>query len=318
VRATARLVAAALAAALCAGCAPAKRGAEHGLATAKRPLGDSLSLTVVPYEAAERLQDEYLPMARYLAREMGCRDGRFTSVVDYAGVVAALETGSVDVAYLSPFPYALATKRMTLKPAPLAMPWVEGSLTYRGIIFTRADSGIQSVADLRGRTFAFGDVTSTTGFLLPRAMLEKQGVFRTLRWRNAGNANMVVNAVENRAADAGAAYESVFRVAYRKTPEKAALMRVVARTEAIPNGIYVARGDLPDEAVARLKAAFQKMNTDPVGREAMLKAPNDKIVPPQDRLFDPVRETASVLGLDLSALERKRLGGSLALPKKRR
>jgi phosphonate transport system substrate-binding protein len=269
-----------------------------------RPLGQTLSLTVVPYEAAERLQDEYAPMARYLARELGCTDGRFVPVVDYAGVIAALETGGVDVAYLSPFPYALATKRMKLRPAALAMPWVEGSLTYRGIIFTRADSGVRSFADLRGRTFAFGDVTSTTGYLLPRAMLQKQGVFETLRWRNAGNANMVVKAVENRAADAGAAYESVFRVAYRTTPEKAGLMHVVARTEPIPNGIYVARGDLPGGTVDRLKAAFLKMNTDPLGREAMLKAPNDRIVAPQDRLFDPVRETASVLGLDLSALEK--------------
>jgi len=47
------------------------------------------------------------------------------------------------------------------------------------------------------------------------------------------------------------------------------------------------------------------MNTDPEGREAMLKAPNDRIVPPDDKLFDPVRETAKTLRLDLEALEKR-------------
>lgn len=283
---------------------PGERGQQE--AVQERPLGDVLRLTVVPYEAAEQLHDDYMPMAQYLAREMGCKEGTFTAVVDYAGVLAALETGSVDVAYLSPFPYAIATSQMKRKPHPLAMPWVKGALTYRGIIFVRKDSDIHSIEDLRGRTFAFGDVTSTTGYLLPRAMLEKAGIFATLKWRNAGNANMVVKAVENRAADAGAAYDNVFEVAYREEPEKAKLMRVIAQTEAIPNGIYVCRADLPAEQVKKLQKAFLKMNTDPVGKEAMLRAPNDRIVPPDDSLFDPVRETARVLKLELRDLERKK------------
>ena len=273
--------------------------------SSERRLGDTLTFTVVPYEAAEKLHDEYLPMARYLAKQVGCKDGRFISVVDYAGVLAALETGDVDVAYLSPFPYVLATGRMKHPPIPLAMPWVKGSLLYRGIIFVRKDSAIRTLEDLRGKTFAFGDVTSTTGYLLPRAMLERKGIFQSLKWRNAGNANMVVKAVENGAADAGAAYENVFEVVYRDEPSKADLMRVIATTAAIPNGVYVARADLPRETVEKLRAAFLKMNTDPEGREAMLKAPNDRIVPPDDKLFDPVRETAKTLRLDLEALEKR-------------
>lgn len=291
--------------ALVAGCERKPESEDRTGGPSPRPLGDVLTLTVVPYEAAERLQDEYTPMAEYLAQKLECRSGRFVSVVDYAGVLAALETGDVDVAYLSPFPYVLATSRMSNKPIPLAMPWVKGSLLYKGIIFVRADSDIRSLEDLRGKTFAFGDVTSTTGYLLPRALLEQRGIFSTLKWRNAGNANMVVKAVENKAADAGAAYENVFEVVYREEPEKAKLMRVIAETPAIPNGVYVARGDLPSDTIAKLKEAFLAMNTDPVGRAAMLKAPNDKIVPPDDKLFEPVRETARILKLDVKSLEKK-------------
>lgn len=281
----------ALCAAGLAGCSKPQVGREAAEAPREKPIGSTLRLTVVPYEAADKLSEEYAPMAAYLAKRMGAAEGKFMPVIDYAGVLAALQAGQVDVAYLSAFPYALASGRIRLKP--LAMPWAMGSLDYRGIIFTRADSGIKSLADLKGKEIAFGDLSSTTGYLLPKAMLEKQGILAHLKGaRNAGNANMVVAAVENGTAAAGCAYESVFQVAYRETPEKAKLMRVLAETEAIPNGIYVARGDLPDAEVAKLRKAFMDMNTDPEGRAAMLKAPNDKIVPADDKLFDKVRSVA--------------------------
>lgn len=292
-----------------AGCGPRHAAESAGAGAASRsaakPIGDVLRLTVVPYEAAEKLPEHYQPMADYLAKRLGKKKGQFILVVDYAGVIAALQAGQVDVAYLSSFPYALATSRMKLHP--LAMPWVKGSRDYHGILFVRADSPINTLQDLKGKTFAFGDPTSTSGYLLPRALLEKEGVFSALKsWRNAGDATMVVKAVEAGTEDAGAAYQNVFEVVYRDTPQKAKLMRIIARTEDIPNGIYVARGDMPEEEVARLRQAFLDMNTDPEGRAAMLKAPNDKMVPADDRLFDHVRETARILNLDLTAFDKKK------------
>src|SRR5207237_8406902 len=98
---------------------------------------------------------------------------------------------------------------------------------------------------------------------------------------------------------------SVFEVAYKEHPEKKKAMRVIAQTEEIPNGLYVARGDLPAEEIAKLRIAFLDMNTDPEGRAAMLKAPNDKEVPADDRLFDGVRQTAHAEGIGIGQLDRK-------------
>ena len=287
------------------GCAP--RGAERGHgpdAAGGKPIGDTLTMTVVPYEAAEKLNEDYGLMAAYLARKMGAKSGKFVPVVDYAGVLAALQAGQVDVAYLSPFPYALASGQMKLYP--LAMPVVEGSLLYYGVLFVKADSPIRSVQDLAGRTVAFGDRSSTTGYILPRALLEKQGVFgRLKKWYNAGNSEIVVKAVETGAADVGCAYNLIFQVAYKGHPEQAKKMRVIGRTEEIPNGVYVARGDLPPDAVERLKKAFLDMNTDPEGRAAMRKAPHDKVVPPDDKLFDSVRDAARKQNIDIRVFDRK-------------
>jgi phosphonate transport system substrate-binding protein len=301
----------ALLAALLSGCGPKPEGGESkNLAPSPpflgKPLGDTLNMTVVPYEAAEKLSDEYTPMAKYLARKMGKKEGVFRAVVDYAGVLAALESGQVDVAYLSPFPYALASSRMQLHP--LAMPYVRNNLLYHGILFVRAESPIKTLQDLKGRVVAFGDPTSTSGYLLPRALLEKSGVpIESLkRYYNAGNADLVVKAVEEGMADAGAAYHLVFEVVYRSAPEKAKRMRIIGKTEEIPNGIYVARPDLPTEEVERLRKAFLDMNTDPEGRAAMLKAPNDRIVAADDNLFTPVREVAQSQGIDIALFDKKK------------
>lgn len=268
---------------------------------------EPLKLTIVPYEAADKLQDEYAPMAEYLAKRVGRKSGKFYPVDSYAGVLAALKNGQVDVAYLSPFPYALATAQMEL--TPLAMPWVKGNLMYRGIIFVRADSPIQTLQDLKGKRFAFGDTSSTSGFILPRAILEKEGVFDTLKISNTSATEVVLQSVENGSADAGASYESVFEKVYKDTPEKAKTFRVIAKTEEIPNGIYVARAGLPPDTVEKLKKAFLDMNDEKNNTEgfaSMKKAPNDKIVPAEDSLFNSVREAAKKQNLDVSVFEKKK------------
>jgi phosphonate transport system substrate-binding protein len=290
------------------GCGP-RTDAGKGTPAEKAAEGhtrDTFTLTIVPYEAADKLNEEYSPMATYLAKKLGKKSGKFFFVTDYSGVLAALQSGQVDVAYLSPLPYAIASGKMKL--TPLAMPYVRGSLSYYGIVFVKADSPIKTLQDLKGHTFAFGDRTSTTGYLLPRHLLETNGVplDALKRYYNAGDANMVVKAIETGTADAGAAYNLVFDVAYKGQPEKAKQMRVLAKTEEIPNGLYVARGDMPAAEVEKLKAAFMEMNTDPEGKAAMLKAPNDKVVPADDKLFDGVRATAKAADIDIQTMDNKK------------
>ena len=69
------------------GCSKPQAGMGAAEAPKEKPIGSTLRLTVVPYEAADKLSEEYAPMASYLAKRMGAAAGKFMAVIDYAGVL---------------------------------------------------------------------------------------------------------------------------------------------------------------------------------------------------------------------------------------
>jgi phosphonate transport system substrate-binding protein len=290
--------------ALAAGCSPAKDKTASGGAAETPPIGEPFKMTVVPFEAADKLVDNYGPMTDYLAEKLGRKSGKFVVVSDYPAVITALKSGQADVAYLSSLPYALASSKIKLHP--LVSPIEFGKATYRGMIFCRADSPIRTLADLRGKRVAFGDVLSTSGYLLPRRLLESNGItLKDIKAYNLTDSAAILKAVENGSADAGASYEVLLDMAYKKNPEKIRTMRIVGKTDEIPNGVYVARGDMPAAEVQKLKDIFLEMNQDPRGKAALKKAENESVVLAQDATFDGVREAAKTVGLDLKALDKK-------------
>jgi len=188
----------------------------------------------------------------------------------------------------------------------------KGSLTYRGIIFVRKDSGINTLKDLKGKSFAFNEPASTSGYLYPFTMLHDAGINPQPAARGGdlgnvtfSNATGVPPAVLNRQADAGAIYEEgPERIL--KNPAEVAQLKIIAYTPPIPNGMLVTRSDLPKTEIANLKKAMSDINTDPEGKQALAKMGVAKWVPADDSLFDPVRKAAKILNLDLTILRKKK------------
>ena len=134
----------------------------------------TLKVGIVPYEAPSKLKEQYTPFAEYLGKKLG-RPTEVFVAQDYVGVVQALQAGQIDCAYLNPLSYVLFESKMRDTPQrliPLAMPYVHGSLYYYGVIFTRTDSGINTIADLKGKKMAFTEPTSTSGYLYPYQYLQ--------------------------------------------------------------------------------------------------------------------------------------------------
>lgn len=272
--------------------------------------GRTLKVGIIPFDDVDTIKTGFTPFAQYLAHKCGYAQGEVFITPEYSGVLQALRADQIDCAYLNPLSYVLAVQEFKDSPeklTALAMPYFHGSLTYRGDIFVRADSGINTLADFKGKKFAFGDVTSTSGYLYPAGMMKAVGldIKKDVQQVNITGPATVLS-VFNKNVDGGATYEGGIARAL-KDPAQQKQIKVLVKTDPIPNGMFVARGNLDAATLAKLQAALKDINTDPEGRIALKSIPSggwDKIVPADDKIFDPVREKATILGLNLQSLDK--------------
>jgi phosphonate transport system substrate-binding protein len=119
-----------------------------------------LRVGFVPSEDAAQVMQNAQPVVEILRKELGMEIQPFVAT-DYTGVVEALRANKLDVAFLTPASYVLAKNETNVKVVLKSER--KGIPSYYAAIITRTDSGIKTLEDLRGKTFAFGDSLSTTG-----------------------------------------------------------------------------------------------------------------------------------------------------------
>ena len=130
---------------------------------------------LIPNVAPEQQRARYEPLAHYLRRALGT-DVKLFVATDYGGTVRALEAGQLDLAYLGGLTYVQARQRTRVEPLVTEIDRETGERRYLSQIVTRRGSGVSRVEDLAGKDFAFGDPSSTSGSLYPRAMLVDAGM----------------------------------------------------------------------------------------------------------------------------------------------
>ena len=125
------------------------------------PSGDAQIIVKGGQEVAELLQ-----------KETGLHF-KTSVATSYAAVIEAMGAGKVDVGWLATFSYVLAKDKYDVELLLVVQRF--GSPFYRGQIMVRADSGINSLKDLKGKRFAFVDPASTSGHLYPKTLLLSKG-----------------------------------------------------------------------------------------------------------------------------------------------
>jgi phosphonate transport system substrate-binding protein len=193
---------------------------------------------------------------------------RVFRATDYAGVVEAMRASQIEFARIGPANYALARRVMGDRVAPFARDRDDqGEAGYYSIAFVKADSPFRRIEDLRGRSFAFADPNSTSGFAFPayflrRAGFDPAGFFG--RTGFSGSHEQSVVAVLNGTFDAAATFWSNERRGNIQRMEEKGMVqpgstRIVWTSPQIPNSPWVMRTDLPEDLKRDWAAAVMAM-----------------------------------------------------------
>jgi phosphonate transport system substrate-binding protein len=205
----------------------------------------------------------------------------------YAEVVTAFERGAVDVGILNAFSYVEIAGRARL--VPLVRRVRAGRDTYRGYLIVRQDDPVARYEDLRGKTIAFPDARSTTGYLLPRLMLRRHGLELKRDFRQIlfiGKHDSTALAVANGTADVGAMASYIFEDLESAIRAK---LRVLDRSEPIPFGPVVARSSLGETLLGRIRTFFLTLDHTPQGQALLREARLSGFTSASDQDYRPIR-----------------------------
>lgn len=261
-------------------------GTAANAATADQPAGqEPLVLGIHPYLPHDEIITRFTPLANYLARAIGrpveVRVGR-----DYKEHINAIGNDTIDIAYMGPSPYVEMVGKFGKKPL-LARQVINGDPYLRGEIIVRRDSPFQTLADLRGKCFLFGDNNSTMSYVLPQRMLESAGVplSRLGSYKSLEGHRNVALAVLAGSCDAGAVKSEVF---HEYEPRG---LRALAELPLVADHVFVANGRLPASLVAKLRKLFMKLNELPEGKAIMtgIHPQMTALVPAKDSDYDQLR-----------------------------
>ena len=228
-----------------------------------------LRVSAIPDEAPTELQRKFKPLGDYLSKELGM-EVKFVPVTDYAATVEGLAGGHLDLVWYGGFTFVQARRR-TGTAVPLVQR--EEDAHFHSKFITRAGSGIKALPDLKGKTLAFGSESSTSGHLMPRYFLMKQGIDpnRDLaRYAFSGAHDATAKWVESGKVDAGALNESVWKKLVDEKKVDTSKVEVFYTTPDFYDYNWTVRGDLDPKVVQKLRAAFLGLDPSKPEQKAIL------------------------------------------------
>jgi phosphonate transport system substrate-binding protein len=260
-----------------------------------------LTVGLIPSEDSRAMISQSQAMMDKLSAALGMPVKPFVAA-DYNGVIEALRSKRLDVAYLGPFSYVLGASVADIEAFAVAETKKAGRTSYQSFIIAHKDSGIKTVADLKGKNFAFVDPSSTSGHLFPKAGLIKAGFnpdkdFGRVIFSGSHDSSSI--AVQNKKVDAAAVADRILEAAFNKGVVNRDDIVIVWKSEPIPESPTVWRKDLPADLKKRIQAAFLEVKDIPWSDQGTLNG----FHPTTDAAYNVIRDTAKSLNLDLKKMK---------------
>lgn len=259
----------------------------------------------VPSVEADKIAKDAQPMADFLTKELGIPVETYTST-EYRGLIEAMASGKVDIGSLTPLGYVLAKNENAAEV--LLKTKRRGSLTYHGMFIARADSGITSIEQAKGKRMGWVDSGSTSGYLFPASYLKVKNLDPETFFAQTtfvGSHDGAVRAVYNGDLDAAAVYDDARNKVEAEFPDVKTKVVKIGQTDEIPNDTISVRPTLDPALVAKIKAAFLKYAETPEGKTTLMTVYEvDGMVEAKDSDYDPVRVVAKSMDVQLKSLDK--------------
>jgi phosphonate transport system substrate-binding protein len=258
-----------------------------------------LRVALLPDENAATLIQNAQPLKQYLEATLK-KEIELIVTTDYSSMIEAIRFGRIEVAYFGPFSYVLA-KSKAPNIEPFAVGIEKGSPTYHSVLIATADGPVKSVADLRGKPFAFGDQASTSSHLAPRAHLLKKGLEGDKDYKvvHLGTHDAVARAVQAGQVPAGALSQAIYRsLIERKVIDPAKVVQIDL-SAAIPNYPMTMQGNLAPALKEAIRSAFLNIKD----KEVLKSFRVEGFAATDDKAYDVLRETAAILKLDMAKIK---------------
>lgn len=221
-----------------------------------------LTLAFIPQENPEKLLGDIKVITGWLSDQTGVPVTGFVTF-DHAAAIEALRNGDADISFMGALPFVLAEDQ--IGAVPLLSEVYRGQPSYTGRIFVRKDSGIDTLAGLKGRDIAFADPVSESGYLYPLDLFVRAGLIADAAGAGdffgqtffAGGYQQAMQAMANGLVDAAGASQYADLLL---TPQQQAEIKVLGESEQIPSHAVVARPGLDAGLQAKFVTAMLRLN----------------------------------------------------------
>jgi phosphonate transport system substrate-binding protein len=260
-----------------------------------------LRIGFIPAEDSRAMVRQSQGILDIVAKETGMKVEAFVGS-DYNGTIEALRNGHVDVALLGPFSYVLATTQAPVEAFAVTVIAKTMQPSYKSIIIAREDSPVKSFETIKGNTFAFVDPGSTSGYMVPSAAFKKAGItpekdFKQVMYSGGHDATIV--AVGEGKVNAGAVADRIYERGCAKGLADCSKIKIIWESPAIWNDPVLYRKNLSEGLKKKIREAFYSVKNLPFGEMGTVA----RFDPIADKDYDPLREIAKTLDLDLTKVK---------------
>src|SRR5215510_596941 len=254
-----------------------------------------LRISMIPATDPGKMLRDSQPLVDYLEKKTGTKIV-MTIPTNYAAVVEAMANDQVDIAHFGGFTFVQISARAGAKPLVQR----EQDQKFHSLFITQPNSGINSLKDISGHTFAFGDVNSTSGHLMPEYFMRdakvNTKVIETALYTGGHDATAL--AVANKKVDAGAMDENVFQTMMKSEKINDKQVKVFWTTPPFLDYVWAARKGLDPKIAESFANAMLELDTQKPEHKAILDfLTATRYVRAKDSDYAKLRQAAKDAGL---------------------